>query len=82
MVYVDEIVEYPGKGSWCHMVADYLDELHSMARRIGLHPALFQNHQRHPHYDLRPGMREKAVNAGAVSITRKELVSMMKRLKS
>jgi hypothetical protein len=53
-------------GRWCHLTADTLDELHAFAGRLGLKRAWFQNHPRHPHYDLTPGKRAQAVRMGAV----------------
>ena len=76
-VYVDDLVDYPGKGRWCHMVSDSLDELHSMARRIGLHREWFQDHPRHPHYDLMAFTRALAVQHGAIEVDRKELARIM-----
>jgi hypothetical protein len=65
MVYVDELRSYPN-GQWCHMWAESLEELHSMADRIGLQRSWFQNRERFPHYDLRPNVREAALRHGAV----------------
>lgn len=42
-----------------HLVGDTLDELHAFARAMGLKRAWFQNHKRHPHYDL---TTKRAVN--------------------
>lgn len=80
-VYVDPIINYPGQGDWCHMMADTLDELHTMATRIGLRRAWFQNHPDHPHYDLRTSKREKAIAAGASQITSREMVMKAREIK-
>jgi hypothetical protein len=70
-VYVDELRVYPNawgpflKGS-CHLTADSLDELHRMAKRIGMRPEWFQNHRLVPHYDLVDSKRNAALAAGAV----------------
>lgn len=77
-VYVDDLVEYPGKGRWCHMVSENLEELHAMAARIGLRREWFQNHSRHPHYDLMAFTRALAVQHGAVEVSRAELVKILK----
>ena len=76
-VYVDEIFNYPGKGRWCHMMADDLKELHRMADIISLKREWFQNTPRFPHYDLRESKRMLALKYGAVEITREELLSMV-----
>lgn len=66
-IYVDDIVDYGRKGPWCHMMTDGpIDELHQMAARIGLKRTWFQDHQQHPHYDLRPSRRVLAIRKGAV----------------
>lgn len=51
---------------WCHMIADTEDELHALARRIGLKRAWFQA----DHYDLVPGRRAAAIAAGATELER------------
>jgi hypothetical protein len=80
-VLVDELAAYPEEmvarkarkhgRKWCHLVSDKsLEELHEFAGRIGLKRAWFQR----DHYDLTPGMRVRAVRAGAVEVTARELV--------
>jgi len=67
-VYVDEC-RLPFKGKlWCHMMADTEGELHQFARTIRLKAEWFQQSYRHPHYDLSPSMRTKAIKAGAIPI--------------
>ena len=50
------------------------EELHDFARRLGLQRERFQQHERLPHYDLRPEMREKALALGAEVVSSKELL--------
>ena len=75
-VYVDEVRRWPTKircfqaGS-AHLTADTLEELHELARAIGLRRAWFQD-KRVPHYDLTPSRREAALRAGAVFVSAKE----------
>lgn len=71
-VYIDPIRTWPS-GKWCHMTADSLDELHTMAAKIGLKRAWFQDHSI-PHYDLRPSKRNQACLYGAVAISSEEMV--------
>ena len=75
-IYVDELYDYGKKGKWCHMASDNPnpEELHDFAYKIGLKHQWFQNHPLHPHYDLRPSMRTKAIKNGAIPVTRQQLV--------
>lgn len=77
-VYIDKLRNYSGKGQWCHMIADTPDELHLMADRIGMKRQWFQNHPKHPHYDLRPSMRKKAIANGAVELSDREFVNIFR----
>ena len=73
-VYVDELKTHRN-GQWCHMATDAdINELHAMAKAIGLRRGWFQDHVLHPHYDLRPSKRRLAVKSGAVEVSRKDLV--------
>jgi hypothetical protein len=81
-VYVDPLFEHGGSPTFhwkrsCHMYADTLDELHTMAKRIGMQRAWFQNKPKLPHYDLVPTRRAAAVSAGAVEHTRAEMVAFI-----
>ncbi len=57
-VYVDELRKYPNaprcfRWGACHMTTDGpIDELHAMAEKLELRRGWFQDHPRHPHYDL------------------------------
>ena len=81
-VYVDPIreVEY---GRWkyaCHMIADTVEELHTMAEAIGMKRDWFQPTS-FPHYDLLRPRRAAAVKLGAVELTRRELALKIRELK-
>jgi hypothetical protein len=85
-IYVDELRDYRlimGRGLpglWCHMVTDgSLEDLHEFAGRIGLSRRRFQNHPRHPHYDLMPGSRSLALALGAVEVSVSELAAVLAR---
>ena len=88
MILVDEIRQYSngprGWLYWCHMASDDLsvyglEQLHMMALEIGLRREWFQNHPRHPHYDLPPDKRDLALAAGATPVTSRELVRRLRR---
>jgi hypothetical protein len=63
---------------WCHLTADALEELHAIARRIGLREEWFQG----DHYDLTPSRRARTLSLGAVEVTRRELVQVVRRLRA
>lgn len=75
-VYVDDVRHALGRMVMCHMWADSLDELLSMADRIGVqrkwiqgHPTLSIGRARSAswvHFDISLGAKAKALAAGAV----------------
>jgi len=77
-VYVNKLRPRFGGLSLCHLLADSLDELHAMARKISVEPSLFQ-HDHIPHYDLSRAKREQAIAAGAKVIDRHELALLVER---
>lgn len=78
-VYVDEMCPYPRTKRWpfgeaCHMWADTLAELHTLATAIDLRRAWFQDHPGFPHYDLTYGRRKAALECGAIEASLKEWI--------
>lgn len=85
-VYVDPIAAWGRSKTWkwdksCHMFTDpgNEDELHALAKRIGLKRAWFQEREDLPHYDLTEGKRFQAVKAGAVEVTFQRMAAVMWR---
>lgn len=73
MVYVDDgCYKYRGM-KMCHMIADTLEELHSMAIDLGLKIEWFQD-KKIKHYDICLAKKKQALTKGAIQITKKELV--------
>ncbi len=80
MIYVDELFVAESKdpqarfvGSrtghkWCHMWCDNgeEDQLHRIAKAIGMKKEWFQDKKDFPHYDLIPSKRDKAIKNGAM----------------
>lgn len=80
-VYVDKAFIPYGRMVMCHMVADTLEELHTMAQKIGVRRKWFQNHNpRRPHYDICQSKRDLALKYGAIEVDPKALVEILKRI--
>ncbi len=71
MVYTDRI----------HLMANSIDELHDFAQKIGLKKEWFQNHPKHPHYDLFGIKINLAIQKGAILLTSKEMIEKQKENK-
>jgi len=81
MVYVDALFIAKGGREWCHMSADTLEELHAFALGIDVPRCWYHGARKgHPHYDLSPERRKKAVAAGAKEVSAFEFVRLMRRL--
>lgn len=58
-----------------HLVASTLAELHSFAASISLKRKWFQEHPRHPHYDLTTRRAAKRViSNGATLVSRRQII--------
>lgn len=80
-VYVDNARNRFGRMIMCHMIADTLEELHTMAAAIGMKRDWFQP-KSFPHYDVCLMRRKQAVERGAVEVDRKGLGQAMRRIKT
>lgn len=81
-VYVDEARHPLGRMATCHMVADTVSELHSMAASLGLSRRMFQASVKHPHYDVCKENRAKAVRAGAVEVGTRDIVRIARSIRA
>jgi Protein of unknown function (DUF4031) len=80
-VYVDDSrLAWRGK-SWCHLVADSINELHTFAEQLGLNCAWFQDRTMYPHYDVTVKVKERALALGAYAGNKRTIISCAKRLK-
>jgi hypothetical protein len=63
-----------------HLISSHsVEELHCFAKTIGLKREWFQDHPRHPHYDLTTTrMIIKAIQYGAHMATSREIVKMLR----
>ncbi len=85
-VYVDPLFSHSGSDTFkwkesCHMYADTLEELHSMALKIGMKLSWFQNKESLQHYDLVASRRKLAIRYGAISHNRQQLVDFMRKIR-
>ena len=81
-VYVDPAIWERHDRLWCHLLADDEDELHAFAIAIGCKRERFQSRPRRPwidHYDIDEERRAKAVRAGAIELTRREVCELIAR---
>jgi hypothetical protein len=69
-VYVDDAVTLWRGQRWAHLMADTLDELHAFAARLGIPRRAFQDKTSGAHYDVTAELRERALELGAVPLSR------------
>jgi hypothetical protein len=60
---------------WCHLLADSVEELHAMAKKLGLKRSWYHNY----HYNLLPPKREQAIKLGAIEVDRYKLSEILRR---
>lgn len=65
----------------CHMLADTLEELHTMAAKLGVR-RWFQAEGSFSHYDICLSKRQLAISLGAIELkTNKEVAEMMRHFR-
>lgn len=80
--YVDNVaIKWRGK-TWCHLVADSLNELHETARQLGLRREWFQATASYPHYDLTTQTRVRAIRLGVLLGDRRQIIRCARALKN
>ena len=80
-VYVDEARYRYRRMVMCHMLADTPAELHAMADRIGAARRWYQRYASTPHYDIAKNKRQLALAAGALELSRREVVEVIRRIR-
>lgn len=81
-VYVDSLRDYGWRhGPSCHLIADTVDELIEFAVGIGLRPEWFQPRSS-PHFDLTAEGRRLAVEYGAIEVTQRELIGIIRKIRT
>ena len=88
-VYVDPLMNhgwkmYGNPVRSCHMFADSEDELHEMARRLGLKKIWFQpgKGRRVAHYDITTKKRQRAVATGAQELGLHQAVGIWRKART
>lgn len=68
------------KDGGCHMVTSSISELHEFAELIGVKRCWYENKRgkNRPHYDIKGDSITKAIDNGAIKVSRKELFMFLK----
>lgn len=78
MVYVDDFAYPKDKHLWYHLISDTDEkELHQFAERIGLKREWYHGN----HYDVTQSKRAEAIKNGAIAVTAKQLIEIMRKSK-
>jgi len=80
MVYVGKNEYKYRRMIMSHMAADTLEELHEMAKTIGVTKKHFQNKVGKPHYDICKEMKDKAIKAGTTEVRDREIILLFRKL--
>jgi len=80
MVYVGTREYRYGRMIMSHMAADTLDELHDMAKNIGVNGTHFQDKKGKPHYDICKQNKMKAIQLGAQEVDDRKLIELYRAL--
>lgn len=78
-VYIDMSKNTYGRMLMSHMIADTIEELHSMADKIGVKRKFFQNISHHPHYDICQSKKHLAISLGAIEVNKREFIDIIVR---
>jgi Protein of unknown function (DUF4031) len=82
-VYVDDAIWGWRGRTWCHLLADNIDELHRFAALLGLHRTSYQGPPKGstPHYDLTSYERRRAIAQSATVCDRAAIVIVARELR-
>ena len=78
MVYIGTRKYKYGRWVLSHMVADNLEDLHSMANAVGLQRKWFQDKPQKPHYDICQIRKELAIRYGARLVNDREIINVLR----
>lgn len=78
-VYVDDKQIPYGRMKMCHVGADTKEELLDMMKKLGIKPEHIQQEGTwREHFDISQVKKAKAVKLGAVEVTSKELIRILR----
>lgn len=78
-VYVDDARVAYGRMKMCHMMADSTEELIAMAESVGVHRRHLQfASTEREHFDVCLSSRRKAVSLGAIEVSSRHLVEIIR----
>ena len=77
-VYVDTMRAPFKRLLLCHMIADTEDELHQMAKAIGIARKWYQG----DHYDIGQAKKRQAIALGAVEVSVRRMVELRQMIRS
>ena len=80
-VYVDDAGIWWRQKRRYHMSADRVSELHQFARGLGVSALWFDGVERHPHYDITAEQRQRAIDEGAIAVTKREMVVIAREIR-
>jgi len=80
MVYVGKRYWKYGRMLMSHMAADTLDELHQMAKSIGVDKRHFQDKEGKPHYDICKQNKFKAIELGAIEVDDRKIIELYRAI--
>lgn len=75
MILIDTPTKYKGIGTFSHMTASSIKELHEFANSVGIKRCWFSNKRgkNRPHYDVNQVYYNDCISAGAKAVTNSEL---------
>lgn len=86
MLYVDAVADRGARwagGRSCHLVSDASErELLEFGVKLGLSVFWYQAKRTHPHFDLSPSWRARAIAAGAKPVDRAGIVAAVRRFRA
>lgn len=79
MVYVGTRVYKYGRMLMSHMISEDLNELHEMAKKIGISRRHFQDKKGKPHYDVCKSNKKKAIVLGAKEVNDRVIIEILNK---